>query len=115
VARADQVFPGSSAVTTTTYENWRAWLMGRIKEAFRPGDLVTHLRCEGKGCDRCGNTGKAPIGDDPIEEHRLELAARMMCLGRYSCPPERWAWLDQALDDICKRWAIVTKQTKTPF
>jgi len=111
---AHRIFPGSSIVSTLTYEQWRAGVLARVKAACRPADLVTHLACQGRGCDRCSD-GRVPLGDDPPEESRLELGARVLSLARYSCPPERHAWHDQALTDICNRWEHVSQHNRPGF
>lgn len=111
---AHRIFPGSTIVSTLTFEQWRTRLLAGVKAACRPTDLVTHLACAGQGCPKCVD-GKVPLGDDPPEESRLELGARVLCLARYSCPPERLEWHDQTLDLICRRWDIVSQHNRPTF
>ncbi len=115
VSAAQAAFPGSTIVGSTTYEAWRAGFLQTLKDLFKPSDLVTHLRCAGAGCPGCQGTGRDCLGDDPPEEHRLELATRLALLSRYSCPPERQAWLDQVVDTLCRRWTIVAGTNRPNF
>lgn len=120
VARAQEVFPGSTLDPEISFNNWFTALRGRLKTiiASAPDSLVTCLGCQGLGCSGCRDLGKTMIGQvthDTPEEHQLELACRLLMNARYQSPTQWLPWVDQSIEIICKRWAFVSAQNKPPF